>query len=335
MSDNLPQAVRDAAARADALMAQQNGAPAPQQEPTNPAPQQEPEPAPLQQPAPAPQQPAPAPQPDNQDPATIDWEHRYRSLHGRMEAESRTARANNERMAQLEQQLEQMSRQMQGGASQQPAPDDVLSQLNLAPITEDEMQEFGPEVASFIERQAAKVIRPIAEKFQRDTAQLRASMENITTANHRTEYQVMLDRLDQEVPEWRVINTDPEFLQWLDYSDPMSGQIRKSMLQQQYKRNNADSVIAFFASFLKETGKAPAAPQQRQPEKIPLEQFAAPGRPHPAAPAPSPADKPIISRAQITAFYNAKARGEYRGREAEADAAEQMIFDAERDGRVR
>ena len=76
------------------------------------------------------------------------------------------------------------------------------------------------------------------------------------------------------------------------------------------------------------------APAQPPAGKVPLEAFAAPGRAKTAA-ATAPAEKPIITRAQIATFYADKAAGKYRGKEAEADRLERMIFEAQRDGRIQ
>ena len=49
---------------------------------------------------------------------------------------------------------------------------------------------------------------------------------------------------------------------------------------------------------------------------------------------PVAAAKPILSAAAITAFYNQISRGEYVGREAEAEAIEAQINTAVAEGRV-
>jgi hypothetical protein len=63
--------------------------------------------------------------------------------------------------------------------------------------------------------------------------------------------------------------------------------------------------------------------------------LAAPGRAKTAAPAGGPAEKPFFTTAQITQFYSAVNRGEYRGREDEQKQIENQIFAAQREGRIR
>ena len=69
--------------------------------------------------------------------------------------------------------------------------------------------------------------------------------------------------------------------------------------------------------------------------RVPLEKFAAPGGAKTVAAQGAPAEKPIISPTQIAQFYSDVRAGRYVGRDSEKDRAEKMIFDAQREGRVR
>jgi len=332
----LPPAVRAAAERANALMQQANApatpevtppapdatTPPPANDPTPPA-QQTPEATPPA-PPPVPEAPPPAQQPEN-------WEHRYNSMRGRYEAAERTIQAQNENLRQMEDRL----RALESQRAATPPENDILASLDLEPVSKEMADDFGPEVISLIERKTAETMRPIVERQQREIERLRAEQENASRTQSQSAYQRMLDHLDTELPEWRQLNNNQDFIRWLSFADPLSGQIRQAMIQNQWNKNSGPSVLAFFTSFLKETGQAPQTPQTTQPEKIPLESLAAPGRPQPAAPAASPADKPIFSRAYVKEFYDRKARGEFAGREAEANKVEEAIFAAQKEGRVQ
>jgi hypothetical protein len=112
-----------------------------------------------------------------------------------------------------------------------------------------------------------------------------------------------------------------------------------------FQRNDAQRVAAFFKGFISdEAATNPAGLQPAnsvtsvgnttQPPKVSLEQFAAPGRAKTAA-ASAPAEKPVISRADISKFYADVQAGRYRGREQEKERFEALIFEASRDGRIR
>jgi len=111
-------------------------------------------------------------------------------------------------------------------------------------------------------------------------------------------------------------------------------------LKAAYAANDAPRVLAFFNGFLAEeaasTPPAPAPdPAAPVAPKVPLETFAAPGRAKSAATPLVPPEKPTISRADVTKFYEDLRRGVYRGRDEEKARIEAMIFEANRDGRIR
>ena len=150
----------------------------------------------------------------------------------------------------------------------------------------------------------------------------------------------MLDHLDTKLANWREINVNDDFKEWLRLPDPYSGAIRFDMLRAAYAENNAPRVLAFFNGFLAE--EAALAPSSGEPDptaetvkKVPLETLAAPGRAKTAAGNNAPAEKPIFTRAQIAKFYADAAAGKYRGKEVERDRFEKQIFEAEREGRIR
>jgi hypothetical protein len=81
------------------------------------------------------------------------------------------------------------------------------------------------------------------------------------------------------------------------------------------------------------TAPTPAAPTA--PPKPGLESLAAPGKARTSAQPNAPAEKQIITTADVNAFYDAVRKGYYNGREAEKNALEQELFAAQREGRVR
>jgi hypothetical protein len=146
--------------------------------------------------------------------------------------------------------------------------------------------------------------------------------------------------LDAQVPNWRELNSNSEFLSWLNLPDAYSGAIRKELLTAAYNRSDANRVAAFFKGFISdEAATNPASYSQPdhvapRSNKVSLETLAAPGRAKTAA-ASAPAEKPIFTRAHITEFYSDVRRGKYAGKEAEKDRIEKDIFAAQREGRIR
>jgi hypothetical protein len=99
----------------------------------------------------------------------------------------------------------------------------------------------------------------------------------------------------------------------------LSGRVRQEWLNDAIASGDAGRVKAFFDSFQLEShgsGSADRGPARRG------------GR------APSSQGTRTWTRASIDAFYRARQKGAFKGREAEADALEKDIFAAQRDGRV-
>ena len=148
-----------------------------------------------------------------------------------------------------------------------------------------------------------------------------------------------------EFPNWKAINRSDEFKGWLQQPDIFSGRRRHEMLMEAFSRHETGRVVAFFQGFMSEAAglpqnpsspgtSAPPLPNGNGSGKPSLEDFAAPGRAR-SAPQQLPPDKPIYTRAWIEKFMADKRTGKYRGREADADAVERDIYQAQHEGRIQ
>lgn len=338
----IPEAVRKAAEAAEAAQR----AAYPDQTPADPAPKpptnpdtiviaDPPAPAPAapvtpvsNEPPPAPQ-PAPTPAPTPQD---EDWKHKFNSEHGRRQRLEVQLAQSNDRIALLEASLEELkSRPMQ-------VPPAAPTKL----ITEQEESEFGAEMLDVMGRRAKEIVSPELAELRNTVARLTQQLEGTTTANARTAKATMLATMDSAMPDWRQINVSDEFKSWLALPDKYFGASRQSALTRAYEQNDTERVLNFFRGFVSELAAgAPATPSTvdatpaKPPARPSLEDLAAPGRARTSAQPDAPAEKQIITTADIDAFYAAVRRGDYRGREAEKEAHEQELFRAQREGRVR
>jgi len=266
-----------------------------------------------------------------------NWEHRYRSMKGRYDRVEEHNRQLSSRVTQLESMLATMS-----------APPKEQTPPELQPkrlITPEEEESYGSEFLGVVGKKAEEIIAAREAAFQQRISQLEARLGQVQGTVVSSKRDELLRTLADQVPNWEAMNADPDFLAWLRLPDTYSGTIRHELLKAAFERNDAPRVVAFFKGFLAEEAAVDPAKGQPNPKgqeqappasqkKVPLEQFAAPGRAKSAA-SSVPAEKPIITRAQIASFYTDKSAGRYRGREAEAQQAEKMIFEAQRDGRIR
>ncbi len=346
----LPAAVRAANERADALQQQINPttpppAPAPeapQQQPAAPtasvpqaqelAPTPQPvSPAPL---APAPEAPPVEPPPPVPGSEDAKWEHQYRSMKGRYDAAAKMIDGLNQRIASLDGEIQTLR-----AAPPAPATPGVPEGL-----TEEDVNLFGPDMIALIDKVAAARVAKLGQRVDQvhDSVQVDAR-------------QRLFDELDKtfgpfaegQPPIWRAINTDPQFLGWLNLPDLASGRIRSELLKEAFDANNTARVVHFFRSFISEAPPAPATepaapapasapPVQPPSNRIPLASLAAPGAARPAAPAQpgAPAEKRIWKTSEIARFYDDMRRGSYAGKEAQAELLEQDIYAAQLENRV-
>lgn len=262
------------------------------------------------------------------------FEHRYNSMRGRFDQAQKQLTAQAERIASLERMLATMQAQPQ---EQEHVRSDELRAERL--ITPEEEADYGSDFLNVVGKKAKEELLPIVKKYEDEIAGLKAQLKGVGNYVAQDAMTRMTDTLDRDIPGWRDQNVNPEFLQWLALPDPYSGDIRHNMLKVAWERHDGPRVAAFFKGFLaEEAAMSPATGGQIPAEKagkVPLENFAAPGRAKTAAATSAPAEKPLITSAQISKFYADCAAGRYNGRDEEKARFEKQIFEAQREGRIR
>lgn len=255
-----------------------------------------------------------------------DWEHKYKSLKPRFDQQS-------DMIAGLNQRINGLERTLANSAKPSPAerrnPD-----LSFKPLDKEERDAYGDDFLDVAARAAQEKLDPELRRLRDEVEQIKDQTEVQAKQNL---YQYLTDNL----PSWRQINRNPKFIAWCNLPEPYSGAIRMQMLNDAFARGDAPRVLRFFNGFL--TDEAATAPAGNQPEiptgkpgngKVPLENFAAPGRAKAPAGEMPPAEKETITQAQIAHFYMLVQKGHYRGNPAEKDRLERMIFEAQAEGRI-
>lgn len=325
----MPAAVRAAAARSTTLVNQMNGTP---EEVTSESNEE-------------------APKNDGQPPMTVEqtsaedqqtqqpeekkgeesWEHKYKSVHGRFVRAQEQIRE----MADQVQNLQNVIATLQMSPSSSEVPSFKVERL----ITDDEARDYGEDFLKVVGKKAKEELGPIIKQYESQIEDLKRQVTGVTGVVKQDSQNKLIGTLDTQLPKWRDLNTNEEFLDWLRLPDPFSGAIRHDMLKAAYAQGNASRVLAFFNGFLAE--EAATSPDRGEPTtgtrvpKVPLESLAAPGRAKSAASASGPAEKPIFTRAQIASFYADVAAGRFRGKDADKNKLEAQIFEATREGRIR
>lgn len=340
----IPRAVREASARAEtiqqALVGEAEPSVLPQATPPNsPAPPTEPAPPPTPQTTP-PLTSAEVPsQPQPQEPPADDWENRFKAMKGRYDRL-------NEMVGSMSEQLSRLQTENQI-LRQPPATPPNASPRSL--LTEQEINDYGPE---FIDV-ARRIAREVADPLQAEIQNLRGQLGTVQQETSNAFLTRMNATIGGLVPNWEQINRDPRFIQWVSLPEIYSGVIRQQLMQEAWNNGDAQRVAAFFRAYLAEAAAVdpqrgahvqptpPSSVPAQQPSapgvvplatRLSLDQLAAPGSA--GSGAQMPADKPVYTAQDITRFYTECAAGKWRTREQQRAAIDADIIAAQHEGRI-
>ena len=269
-----------------------------------------------------------------------DWEQKYRVLQGKYNAE----------VPRLHRELNTLRGEMQDlraayleiREQQQPPAEESPNEEPAAKLlSEEDIEDYGEDLINVIKRAAKEELLPELSRLREENQQLKAQLGDVSNVVIESARDKLLNTLDKEVPNWKDINVDENFLQWLEHRDAFSGQRRLDMLHQAFEANDAQRVVAFFEGFIKEHTalKTPQeAPSSGVQPKVDMDSLVAPGKPKSGEGQTSGSTQPderVWTQADISAFYRDVRRGVYRGRESEKRAVEHQIIKAVNENRVR
>lgn len=201
-------------------------------------------------------------------------------------------------------------------------------------------------MVEFARRVSREEIAPLAQAVRAMMDQLEGlrgvvpTVQTVAAAQAKTAQERFYDALAARVSDWRAVNSNPKFHDWLLDTDPLSGLQRQTLLENAHGALDIDRVVSIFEAGKRSLGLAAPAPvvsdstPARKNNADKLERMVAPGRASAATTPPQQAEKRQWTRQGIAKFYADKSRGVYKGCEAEAQALERDIFAAQREGRV-
>lgn len=309
---NLPRAVLEAERKAEEALQRLQQARQPQQPEAGGTPPTEPnaEIAPTATPSePAVQAPA-ATQPTPPAEGDEKWEARFKTLSGKYNAEvPRLHAAIKERDAKLN----SLTAEVEALKASLTTPRESL-------VKPEEVSEFGEPLVDLMRRAAREEL----QVKDAEIAELKRKLDQVvgtTTASVEVSF---YDRLAMQVPEWRVVNDDPEFHTWLGEVDELTGYQRQDILAQAEEKRDADRVARFFKAFQKVQQDKSAASVSSLEAQVAPEATRTPE---------APRGKKLWTRGEIADFYARDRRGEYSDADAAAIDAEIQL--AIRENRVR
>lgn len=244
------------------------------------------------------------------------WETRFSVLQGKYNAE--VVRVNAENRT-LKDQLATLQSEVQALKAQA----DQAKQAPAAPVvTPEEVEQYGEGFTQFVQKVAASAA-PKVDSSQIDT--LQAQVTNVANATAELAKERFMLKLNSLVPNLDAMNSDPDFLQWLDEYDPLIGTTRQEALNRAHSSADADRVAAFFNAFAGNSNKARAARPSLDTQVVPPVRSGGPAQPEP--------QKPVWTQDGIRRFYEDLRRG--RLKEDVAARLEQDLTAAISEGRVQ
>lgn len=282
----LPKAIQDQLDAAEAIQQQltnQTAEPVTPPAEPNPEPQPAPEPTPDPNPAePQPQPPVTPPAPQEPEP---DWKQRAKTLEGKYNAEVPRLHGQLKEMnTQLATALEQISQLK----SAQPKPPEPKPQEF---VTKDDEETFGSDLIDLSRRVVREEFAQLApfmvEQIRKEFAPIREQVGEVQKKTAQTEEERFWTSIDTAVPDWRDIDQDPKWLEWLGEYDPLTGATRQEALNTAHTALDAARVAAIFKVFKGASQPAPA-PQPTNQKREELQRQVAPAKSRAATTAPAP-----------------------------------------------
>ncbi len=256
-----------------------------------------------------PPEPAPALPPE-------DWKQKYETLQGKYNAEVPQLHM---AIASLKNQIQELEARKSAPpepaketATKEPAPKPEEQPVEDKIITafKEEYPDIYEAVVKLMGSKAKAEEKPKPEekpKEERPKEEKPAAPAASTSAPASPTPRATFDYyLNRDVPDWKQINVDPEFIKFLNAPDPaFPGRTKLGSIQMAYDVADSTTVIGHFLDFkkLKASASAPSQERELSPEEkqlAPPKGGRAPGSPEPA---------PMVTPRHLTKFYDEARRG--------------------------
>lgn len=299
MSTPIPARVAAEAAQAEQDLAALAAA----AQPPAPAP---PEPAPPAPPAP-PQAPTAAPVPDT----SLELRRlsqQLATMQGRLDASEQ------DRIL-----LRTQLQQAQAAPPAPPTPPAPPASL----LTEKERSEYGEEfidvVTRILKQTLGTQLTDLGTRIAGLEGRIGSTLQQVKAVQQETREQVIAryeNSLNTKIPGWEQVNVDPQFLDWLENVDTLTGKKYMDLLADAHERADANRVIHIFRLYKPDLGTgtpaatpAPPAPPAPPTGHIDPNSVIAPAT-SPAAPAPAnPPAARVWTMGEVDKLYEDKEKG--------------------------
>lgn len=247
---------------------------------------------------------------------TEDWEHKYRVLQGKYNAEvprlHDELRAKSQELEYLRGKLELLeqvvTKQLAKEEQQQPQTDETI----------ENFKETFPDIYAGVERLIKQYMDSVSKVVEEKVKPVEEKTKQVSQS-------AFVAQLTQLAPNWATLNTDQRFLDWLQEKERFSGMTKHELLMMAYNRGDVQAVANFFNTF--EAEMANEKPTQSTQSTI-----APPvGKPRTVSTVGRSSGK-IYTESEIKDFYKKVALG--RISQSEKERIERDIIKAMQEGRI-
>ena len=235
------------------------------------------------------------------------WEQRYRSLDGMIQARDR--------------QIEQLHQLLASMQQAQAAPEAPAKQDKAKLVGKEDEDAFGADLVDLARRVAREESGAYVAKLEGTIAELQQQLKGVAQTTAVTVQDRFENQLAAAVPNWKAVDSDPKFIEWLQ-----SNATRMKVFSEAARNQDVDGVAYFYSEY------AGAPKTEKQTPDPRLVKQVAPGKSKSVAPAAkSPAEKKTWTRSEIAQFY---ADGKKRFSQEDYVKLERDLFAAQKEGRV-
>lgn len=261
-------------------------------------------------------------------------EQKYRTLQGMHNAD---IVRNREQMAQLTATIQNLESRL----AAQTAPPTPSAPTKY--VTAEDESEYG-DTLEMVRRAAREEAESVAHKredaYVKRIADLEAKLSQVQTVmpivedmQHRDVERIksqFWDTVNSQVPNWRTINDNQAFKDWLVAEDPVTGATRQQFLAEARANYIPSRVVTIFKEWERSQAGGPTPAPSSQTD---LQKYVAPGSSRTTAP-PDGNNKRKWTKADISQFYSDVLNGKYAGKAEEKNKIEADIYAAQRENRI-
>lgn len=259
--------------------------------------------------------------PKNTDEDPAVWKQKYKTLQGMYDKEVPQLHA---QVKKLTRELEELTKSIPQKAESAPKQEPKL-------VTDEDVRNFGEdliEVQRKVAREVAAEFESRLEALQSENRELRDLVGNADNRISETTFEARLHRL---VPDFQQLDSDPNWIAWLDEVDPVLRAPRRTIALQAYQSGDAEGV-AYYVDMFK-SSMANEEPAQDKPAAQELERQIQPVRTAANATPASQKGK-TYTNGDIQRMFKKAAMLNSAGKLEEANKLEAEIDAAYMQGRV-